>query len=1293
MLLAVGLISFYIAVETNAECILDMPLLNDNLKDKINPERKVKVRNPQWKKSGNHKLIYFSESCLTIGSEGLTVPKPTIAVWVKPDIWDTIKGEVFLIGPGVSGNGYHTGYCFLFKNQGGRKQLQVTINFNGTPTSMYYGGISAREFSHIAVTYDGKQARLYINGKPAVKKRGDVTSLEDDKGINYFVHKDKKRTKLTPVILGGVAWGPFKGYINGLKIFDTALNAEEIKKIYEEGKAVYHLPEKQEAAKTASPSSFFPSDKLTLPNRGLCRNLLPNPSFEAGLRYWGNVEFVRPYHSPDTRFYNLDETVAHTGGNSLRLVGRKDEWGGIMIRSFAVPVKTGRKYTVSFFARRGKQAACLNAGIIHGDWPTAIKDRTFVLSPEWKRYSYSFIAPDAVAAVTLLLRKDQETEAWIDDLQLEEGESAGPFTYKQLASELVTDHFDNLFNLGEKIEPCLRIITAPHNKGKVNIKIYNFPGKEISGKNYSFSAGSNGEAKIPLDLSKTVTENTGIYYVRADFELDNGFKDYDYYRFGIMRYLDNTHKNKNVFGYYCPQRAFWIPDIKTAVRKYKEMGIGMMNSNGSVIKPEMRKILEGSNIEVTSRVFIKGDCDPLTGWMPQPSQYPALKEMRKKRPYMPVKYNVMAKVNDIDRLREEVESIVKRNPDINCWGLVGEPIYEVTSDPKLLKEFVKFNQAATLAIKKIPGKKVLAPSPCNMYSIGRGQVKTLMEAGLDQKYCDIFAIHPYRPRPEHPDIDADTATFIKMLSDHKFSGDIWFTEGVNYPPYHIPSLGITPTKFANFWYGGSFSYDIGFGERQAAAYIARMYLAVFKYIDRVKTLWDGGQYYYIDLNRTPRAVCWVPNVLGNILGNASFVKDISVNDKARGYLFIDGKKRPVAVIWNIDEDVDDGKAPPVEISIPFNENEVELIDFMGGKAEIKSLTKVPVTPYPLFIRGKAGSGKEFSRKLAAISGGRQTPFKTDISFTDTENLRLQIRNNLYKPLAGLLTIKCGQFSLEKERISLQARQDKTFNIPYRLNNGKMNQVKVRIGFADAKGGKEVQVAEDFPAGIIRKADEPIKIDGSLADWGEKYIIADGFNFTRDIGHVAGSRYLKIKEHVEKWQGRNDLSATFYCSWDSKYLYMALKVKDSKLVLANTEHEFFRYDSLQVYFDTFNDARKHAFKGYDNNDYCYNFIKQKNGVFEVTRRPVPEQQISFLKEGKAPKIQRCFKQIEGGYVYEIAFPASEIVPISLKNGTTFGFSMVIWDNDENYVKRGLTLNPEGTVPYMAPHLWPTMILSK
>ena len=101
-------------------------------------------------------------------------------------------------------------------------------------------------------------------------------------------------------------------------------------------------------------ANYYPTDDLYGPKYDLCRNLVQNPSFEAGYRYWR--QFSQNFPNPDN--FCIDSDISYKGKKSLRLYGRKGQRVGMGYPStFAIPVEPGEMYTLSFYAKIGR-ASC-----------------------------------------------------------------------------------------------------------------------------------------------------------------------------------------------------------------------------------------------------------------------------------------------------------------------------------------------------------------------------------------------------------------------------------------------------------------------------------------------------------------------------------------------------------------------------------------------------------------------------------------------------------------------------------------------------------------------------------------------------------------------------------------------------------------------------------------------------------------------------------------------------------------------------------------------------------------------
>jgi len=155
---------------------------------------------------------------------------------------------------------------------------------------------------------------------------------------------------------------------------------------------------------------------------------------------------------------------------------------------------------------------------------------------------------------------------------------------------------------------------------------------------------------------------------------------------------------------------------------------------------------------------------------------------------------------------------------------------------------------------------------------------------------------------------------------------------------------------------------------------------------------------------TPGAEIFASGTLTQFLGDATFKQDIELGEGMRGYLFEDGKKRPVAVLWSHDIRVDKGdvEGPLLDISsLPDNS---EIFDFTSHRRARSK--EIRLSSLPIFVRGAAGSTLALSKTLAALpvssSAGRQLlPF---IKITGAQSAEVRLQNLLSRTAQGRVQI-------------------------------------------------------------------------------------------------------------------------------------------------------------------------------------------------------------------------------------------------------------------------------------------------
>jgi len=1046
---------------------------------------------------------------------------------------------------------------------------------------------------------------------------------------------------------------------------------------------------------------YWGMGKLHVPNFSYCRNILPNPSFESGLRYyqpgiWGGSVVG----SEDDVLYKIDENEAVFGNNSLTTLGFKKFPHPNGIRTFLMPVEQNKKYTFSFYAKGDKKTG-LQLHIISSS--ANVRDEVVFDSPrppvgisaEWKRYSVSFTTPGR--GINVLLRPRYEGDdpsgmgrIWVDGMQLEKGELT-EYTEKPLHSLLKTSNQYNFFTKNDEIGASIKITAAPDTAGRYAVRMTDFFDDVLWQKSASFKTDDKGRAEITLDIDDKV--QNGIMRVEADYELDNGYKESDFYRISVMDPLQGKHKLKNL----C---AASFPSYDHARQKqaylyfWRSIGIGAVGSSESAL---LRKELGEYNIDIVNANLVSG-------------VYGA-KSDSVIRVNNEILFAGITKIQTGDITPEYLEKLdravgekVRSAPDIKCWDYMGEPEGNLRN-MKDMKELAGLYTTVSKSIKKAdPNAKYCAPGTMNMMPRGG-------TAWLDRFYSefddpagifDVVAVHPYRQSPEAPDLDDDTVIFLDMLKKHGLDRkDVFWLEGIYHVPYIIPEYGLnaieTDIGYQDKHYGGTVSYHMGWGEKMCAAYYARSILVAMKYSDRIKYYNGWAKYIEQDLDMNLFALAKVYNTLGNILGNSVFKKDIRFAPGLRCYVFEDEKKRPVAALWAHIKDADRGEKNAPSISVPFgNRQKIEVFDLMENRMEANmgkdgTLT-LASSPFPVFIRGKKNSTEKFCKALdLAFTTGQDAAFPLEISLDlqDLKNCVLNCRNPLSRSFEGVISLKTGNKPVA-HNINIPGGGSVKLNAP--LEEPLRYDALENIAFPLCLDYNGRRFAQDISlAAFAAKKKTPgrsIKIDGSLDDW-------DGIPEIKIINQIIAAVppefQLKYKERSPIGDEK-DFSASFRITWDETNLYLAVKVTDDvffheKMGWAN--------DSLQTYFDTMCDARKNLPRtGFDQNDYNYDFFPYENSLIAYRRFSADRQVSAYLEAEIVEKnIETSFRKTGDGYVYEIRFPVRYLMPLELKNGNVVGFSINVIDHDGEFVKRYLVLTPNGTGAYMKPHLCPAMLLTE
>lgn len=1066
------------------------------------------------------------------------------------------------------------------------------------------------------------------------------------------------------------------------------------------GKFVIDLGECAVARDVPPPSNgmdFWEFDLTHLP-KSPTRNLIPNPSFEQGLRYW-KCRQGRPVYDPQAPDPVSIVGDARHGGKALKL-------DGVALWSFPIPLDPNKKYMFSLYAKRidektppyfniAFQNAAKTGGKYPGKWGRgdfASKQSNKVAASDWQRFE-RVVEGDAAGLCIVL-----SGHAIIDALQLEEipsgtpSDSAKPteFVPVPVDGNFVTSEPCNDLSFGAPIGAKFEMVGKPGAQARVKLSIKNMFYETVFEKSYDVKIGPDGTASFPVDLDSEKI-GQGIFVVRADF-MTGSFAPYsEYYRFDVMKKLSNTHPTKNIFGTGIADITGHHYDVDKRGRKFMEWGFG----SGSWYNPvqgldyekNVRQKQSGTDVMIKYRLS-----NMLFNTHTQYSTTSILKEMSE-LPY----YTKWEKITpEMEKLIEEEAYLTVKNYPQELLISVAFGNEEEGYTAGKYDEYVKAQHAVYRGAKRANPNVLVAPTNgTSGYNIHRGRdaIDGYLEAANKRGFkYDVVAIHPYGNYDYDPiwDFDENLGYLISRMKHYGYPDDtpIFCTECGNICDAEIPPWN---THWYDHYNAGKVSYDFGNQEIFQACVHGRNYLAALKYWPKVQSVNIWTYMPYIDYGMSPLLICKTVNTLGNLYPDVKHIADIRPSAKVRGYAFELKDGTGIAAVWTTDMDVNRSRAPSPIMRVKFDQP-VEYIDFAGNPrsaaVDKDGLSLIPLTGAPLSIKAKD------PRALAkALQEGEVEDTSSDIalSFSPRSDggMNALIANATGRALKGKLFVGKSEY-------------------PYALPpNGK--RILPLEGSA-AEGGTRMCTLYKWSDVFRIEPERGAEVSGV---WKMDYFyVPQAVNGAPDwasIPQLPLNNKLFEADAAKRAAAPKDTSGTYQLAWDGANLYLKVNISDRQVLdfpdIAKdpkSRKNLYWFDcSLNVCFDIANDGRRK--RAYDTNDYVYHIAPPadcKDGKGLVWRWHDVDQQLAdgishASAEEAAAGIDCRFKRTKSGCEYIITFPKRYIEPLKLRSGTACGFGLFLHDRDKNskgeVVYGGVSNATEpGVHTDNSPQFWPLMI---
>lgn len=1010
-------------------------------------------------------------------------------------------------------------------------------------------------------------------------------------------------------------------------------------------------------------------------------NLMRNPSFEQGFRYWDKLSLGVMAKGGDVDAYALIETEAHSGRRCLELRARPGVQP-VHLAGFAIPVEAGKPYVFSFWARSEPAGGVLEVSSHTALWPKFDCAKTLRPGSTWTRYEIPFTTSNSVIGIGFApgAGSAEGTRLLIDAVQLEPGTVATAYTEPPVAVVLTSAARGNLLAPGEPVAATLRIDGRPGLTGSVAITATTLDGTLLKQETLPFALGPQGTCQLPLAWAETLARGLTIFETQVT-TADGTFSDRDHHRIAIMPWPDPQRRHRLLFagGAFDSRFGNWT----RWAAFFRRAGIGS-HVMFDPAPEEMRATFANAGVYFYSAIYDGGEAVVLNG-----------QKLDLRHHYAELTPAQLTAIESFCYHKALANPTIRHWKTFNEMDAVGGQIQLLTGPDheSRMRAFIALQRAAYQGIKRAdPTLQVLSPDCCNMYPSGGIAFLDAYFAAGGAAITDMPAIHPYRQRPEDPDLDAHIAAFIAMVTRHGFTGDIWFTEGIYHFGVHVPAFATNPHAGCSTdpYRAPPLSYHCAWGERIAAAYTMRSWLAALKYSDRVRHSVDWGfprSQRTLDHDFTPSAIVFASNTLADLLGDAVFLRDLEYGKGVRGYVFDDGHGATVAALWSYDAKRDRGEGVAPVLHLPGLPAGTERIACDGAIGVASA--DLPLQPEPVFLRSRDRAALIAALEAGSFPAGGVINTSTGIRVVSTSLAEAEVRNLLGRSQRGRLTVASGGVTLTDRAIELAPRAALTLPLPLAMADGVLSPISASITFIPAGSHAATPTTAAFDAFLIHRTAQAPLIDGDLGDWPAATRIAVPHRLV-EYPPPKTPEYQRFSEPVP-WQNPDDLSATLHAAWDEQRLYLALAVRDQDHDPLDDPARSYQGDGVQLYLDTWGDARQRNSGGYGNDDQAFRIWQRADGSLAVLRDTAPEQQVAFLKTGLVAGVEGVVRRVNGTTTYELALPLKELQPMPLKTGAVIGLALLINDRDRDWRKRALTMTAPGTEPHQHPERFPAAIL--
>lgn len=926
------------------------------------------------------------------------------------------------------------------------------------------------------------------------------------------------------------------------------------------------------------------------------------------------------------------ETLSRMQEPRLNAEGAMRLSEGTCITSFTFPVQEGMPYTASLWLKKADataKASC-RAYLLATNWQVAAR-HDIELSNEWKRYDFSGIAPKTPRN-SLYLRIDVKDGAvLLQKAQVSAGEKPSDFYVSEKRAAL---RGQTLISSSDS-----NAVLQLHSTCTGEMVVQNIFGATV--RKESFKAGTS-VVKVNPDGKR------GLF--TAEFVSDG--KKIGESRYVIMDDLSKAELPDNpLAGHVVPfllypsdeaHYAKYLPFENTFNRFFLQ--VNKAGRQSQIFKNTL-KASKYRNIIV----FAEGGdyCFPQelkTKIVEAASMTPELAE----------EYSEWLK-QIIMELKGLVAGVELFN-EPNLWTMKDGPRKgEKTMSPE---KVAKFYEIARPIIKTIASEMLLV-GPC-ICTANMNYAERFLKAG-GGKQIDVFSFHNYTHNPDLTDTFGSVVRFHELLKQYTGKDlPVWNTE--QFFGVQMPELDDQDSDYlANSSLPTEFEHATAMAVNLIHHAAAGTKFAAFT----PQHFWRGFMNEKFAFAAAPAS-----NVAVGFLGSVGTGEPLQLGEALKCFVFPKGQ---LATIHTISAETFG------EMQLP---GKAKAFDMMGNPLPEG---KVKLSRAPVYLRFPASMSK--NAIVTAISStaffnlGEPFSIRPVLGGLDKLNVIVVNRTNQKADLKLSLLDIPSRWSFEQSVSSLALGPGEKRVAVFTMKESDIKPLgdyrfKIGLDSGNERSSLHAQLAPPLFARECKGFDQ-----WRNSDWVE----LGGENLSPDF-HIS-----------ERWQGVEDISARFACGWNADGLALSVITRDDKECLPDNAPGAWQDDSLQIYFDMRFDATAEASAKKRNLDddleYVISWVKGTEPtayLFKACAKRYIGEANQETGVDKAVKVN-CAR-LPDGLRYDIFLPAECLPDVKFKAGETFGFSMLVNDNDGKGRKTGLTLTPKGTQPFQHPERYCSIALT-